>query len=213
MKMIRRVEFPLARELEPAPGCGIIPRAVMVDPNLSVSAKAIYAYYCAMAGKGQGSFPRRKDIIGSLGLGRATYYRNFSELLDLGYLRAEQLSKEFGKPAKNTVEIIGLPGRFTLKPPVYLKRTFAKVAEGGITAAGYGFIDKTVCTDNRISIRAKALYAYYASFMEGDSLDIPRKDVVMLHLGINKETYLGAMKQLTALGYIKSFRIPDENLL
>lgn len=203
--MIRKVEFPPAEMISPPPGLGVIPRAAMVDPNLSISAKAIYAYYCAMAGKGQGSFPKRKDIIASLGLGRATYYRNFSELLNLGYLRAEQISKEYGRDARNTIEILDLPGRFTLKPPVYLKRTFAKVSEGGITAAGYGFIDKKLFTDRRISIRAKALYAYYASFMEGDSLDVPRKDVVMLHLGINRDVYTGAMKQLDALGYLKGF--------
>lgn len=209
--MIRNVLFHPASSLSPAAGFGVIPRAVMVDPALNVSAKVIYAYYCAMAGGGQGSFQKRKEIIRILGVGRATYYRNFSGLMNYGYISAEQNSAKAGEMAVNVVELLEFPERFTLKPPVYLKRTFAKVNEGGITAAGYGFIDKKVIFDRRISLRAKAVYAYYASFSEGDSLDIPRKEVVMMHLGINKDVYMGAMKQLDALGYISDFEIPEKN--
>ena len=211
--MVREVIFTAAKGLKTQKGYGVIPRAAMADPYLCISAKVIYAYYCAAAGQGRGSFPKRKDIIRNLGIGRTTYYRNFSELQFLGYLKAEQISDANGTGQKSTVEILDFPGRFTLKAPVYLQRTWAKVLGGGITAAGYGFIDKKVLLDSRISIKAKALYAYYASFTEGDTLDIPRKEVVMLHLGMTKEVYLGAMKQLFVLGYLKGLEIPDKNLL
>ena len=40
-------------------GYGIIPKYVMLDPDLTIEAKAIYAYFCSFAGSGNTAFPSR----------------------------------------------------------------------------------------------------------------------------------------------------------
>ena len=43
-------------------GYGIIPKLVMMDRDLHVTAKAIYAYFCSYTGAGDTCFPSRKKI-------------------------------------------------------------------------------------------------------------------------------------------------------
>ena len=45
-----------------AHGFGTIPKLVMLDPQLTPQAKAIYAYFASFAGAGTTAFPRRSTI-------------------------------------------------------------------------------------------------------------------------------------------------------
>ncbi|WP_422445354.1 helix-turn-helix domain-containing protein [Thermoanaerobacterium sp. DL9XJH110] len=51
-----------------AKGYGIIPKIVMQDPRLTISAKAIYAYMCSFAGSGTTAFPCVEKICKDLGI-------------------------------------------------------------------------------------------------------------------------------------------------
>ena len=44
-------------------GFGVIPKIVTTDTNLSIGAKALYAYLCSYAGNGTTAFPRRDKIL------------------------------------------------------------------------------------------------------------------------------------------------------
>ncbi len=74
-----------------AHGFGTIPKLVMLDPQLTPQAKAIYAYFASFAGAGTTAFPRRSTIMRELRIGSVeTYYRHFNQLIDQGYLSVEQ---------------------------------------------------------------------------------------------------------------------------
>ena len=74
-----------------AHGFGTIPKLVILDPQLSPQAKAIYAYFASFAGAGTTAFPRRSTIMRELRIGSVeTYYRHFNQLIEQGYLSVEQ---------------------------------------------------------------------------------------------------------------------------
>ena len=74
-----------------AHGFGTIPKLVMLDPQLTPQAKAIYAYFASFAGAGTTAFPRRSTIMRELRIGSVeTYYRHFNQLVEQGYLSVEQ---------------------------------------------------------------------------------------------------------------------------
>ena len=74
-----------------AHGFGTIPKLVMLDPQLSPQAKAIYAYFASFAGAGTATFPRRATIIRELRIGSVeTYYQHFNQLIEQRYLSVEQ---------------------------------------------------------------------------------------------------------------------------
>lgn len=74
-----------------AHGFGTIPKLVMLDPQLTPQAKAIYAYFASFAGAGTTAFPRRTTIMRELRIGSVeTYYRHFNQLIEQEYLSVEQ---------------------------------------------------------------------------------------------------------------------------
>ncbi|MEE1155554.1 MAG: helix-turn-helix domain-containing protein, partial [Acutalibacteraceae bacterium] len=55
-------------------GYGIIPKSVMINPNLTAKAKGLMAYFYALAGNGTGAFPTKKAIQKQLGISNTAYY-------------------------------------------------------------------------------------------------------------------------------------------
>lgn len=54
-------------------GFGILPKYVMLDPDLSIEAKTIYAYFCSFAGNGSATFPGRDKILSDLPMSKDAY--------------------------------------------------------------------------------------------------------------------------------------------
>ena len=78
-----------------AHGFGTIPKLVMLDPQLTPQAKAIYAYFASFAGAGTTAFPRRSTNMRELRIGSVeTYYRHLNQLIEQGYLSVEQRKAE-----------------------------------------------------------------------------------------------------------------------
>lgn len=74
-----------------AHGFGTVPKVVMLDPDLTPQAKAIYAYFASFSGAGTTAFPRRTTIMRELLIGSmGTYYQHFNLLVDRGYITVEQ---------------------------------------------------------------------------------------------------------------------------
>ena len=44
-------------------GFGHIPKFVMLDTDLTLVSKSIYAYFCSYAGSGDTAFPDRKSVV------------------------------------------------------------------------------------------------------------------------------------------------------
>ena len=61
-------------------GFGILPKAVMIDPNLSLQAKGIFAYLVTYAGNSETAFPSQKTISYQLRISKDTVGKYIKEL-------------------------------------------------------------------------------------------------------------------------------------
>ena len=75
-----------------AKGFGMVPVLVMQDTNLSIEAKAIYAYFASLSGGGAATFPDIETITTHLCISKDRYFKHLKQLKDLGYMRAEQMT-------------------------------------------------------------------------------------------------------------------------
>lgn len=73
----------------------------------------------------------------------------------------------------------------------------------GINAKGFGMVPVLVMQDTRLTIEAKAIYAYFASISGGGADISPDIDTVTKHLCISKDRYFKHLKQLKELDYME----------
>ena len=86
-------------------GYGIIPKVVMRDKNLSIEAKAIYAYLTAFAGDKKTCYPSRDLMCEELGISINRFTKHLKTLKESGYIKVERI-KSGNLKAKNIYEII-----------------------------------------------------------------------------------------------------------
>ena len=77
-------------------GYGTIPKLVMQHEDLSIEAKAIYAYLASFAGAGDTAYPSVSIMCKHLGISRDRFYRHRKSLLDNDFIRIEQHQSEGG---------------------------------------------------------------------------------------------------------------------
>lgn len=71
-------------------GYGVIPKLVMKDLDLTIEAKAIYAYIASYAGAGSTAYPSVELICHDLRIGKDRFQKHKRMLLEKGYLVIEQ---------------------------------------------------------------------------------------------------------------------------
>ena len=71
-------------------GFGILPKAVMIDPNLSLQAKGIFAYLVTYAGNSETAFPSQKTISYQLRISKDTAGKYIKESRENEYFEIEQ---------------------------------------------------------------------------------------------------------------------------
>ena len=71
-------------------GYGFIPKLVMLDSELCIKAKALYAFLCAYAGSGCVAFPTKRAILYRLQISKPTYLTAMRELETRDYVLREQ---------------------------------------------------------------------------------------------------------------------------
>lgn len=81
----------------------------------------------------------------------------------------------------------------------------------GVMAKGYGTIPKVVVQDEDLSIEAKAIYSYIASYAGAGHTAFPSVSITTKHLGISKNRYYKHRKYLEDKGYISIERLRTEN--
>lgn len=86
-------------------GYGIIPKKLMKDKELTIEAKAIYAFLASYTGKGDTSFPSLGLITSSLGISRQRYNKHRELLVDKGYIEIKRVRDKTGKLGKNIFKI------------------------------------------------------------------------------------------------------------
>jgi hypothetical protein len=87
-------------------GYGVIPKAIMQSKDLSIEAKAIYAYLCSFMGSGDTAFPSVKKICFDLDINVKRYYRHMNQLVAGGYIvKTKAYYKVSGQWANNIYTI------------------------------------------------------------------------------------------------------------
>ncbi len=71
-------------------GYGISPKLVMRDKNLSIEAKAIYAYISSFAGNGESAFPKIETACKDLQISKKRFLNHRKNLIDYGYITIEK---------------------------------------------------------------------------------------------------------------------------
>lgn len=185
-------------------GFGILPKYVMLDPDLSIEAKTIYAYFCSFAGNGSATFPGRDKILSDLPMSKDAYYKHFRQLTDQGYITVEQQGGNSGTIfGKNIYTLVSNPKKFSEKPEdTKHGLAYSRIRFSGLKAAGFGMIPKAVMIDPRLPVKAKGVYAYFCSFTGSGNNAFPKKEKILFHLGIAEKTYYKFYKLLTELNYI-----------
>ena len=72
----------------------------------------------------------------------------------------------------------------------------------GINSKGFGTIPKLVMQDRRLSIQAKAIYAYFCSYAGAGQSAFPGRSKIVYDLRISKDNYYRHVNQLKAFGYL-----------
>jgi len=73
----------------------------------------------------------------------------------------------------------------------------------GVNAKGFGTIPKAVMKDKRLSIQAKAIYAYFCSYAGAGNRPFPSRRTITEDLQISINTYHKHLNKLKALDYIR----------
>lgn len=186
-----------------AKGYGIICKFPMTDPDLSLSAKAVYAMVCSTAGSDRSTFPSRDKITGSLKIGKDKCTAAMRELTAQGYLSVSRRSLPNGQYTSNEYTIEYNPKKF--KEEKYESSggsLTSSFSYSGIMKTGYGMLPRLLVMDTRLSYQAKVIYAYLASFSGAGSVAFPKTSLIQYHLGISQSTYQRHMHQLIETNYI-----------
>ena len=80
---------------------GILPKNVMKDRNLSIGARAVFAYLCAYAGNEDHSFPGRDLMTYELNISKDTLTKYMKELKDSNYVVVKQNKNNGGQFSNN----------------------------------------------------------------------------------------------------------------
>ena len=184
-------------------GYGVIPKLVMQDRELTIQAKAIYALFCSLSGKGETSFPGMETILSLLDIGKDTYYKHRSLLEAQGYINITQRHNNTGFTS-NEYTLVAVPQKFAEEPEDEgAAEVYSEIRSDGIKSGGYGIIPYALMSDPRLTIKAKAIYAYFASYAGAGRAAFPKREKILRDLGIAVNTYNNNLSKLKDLGYIK----------
>lgn len=178
-------------------GYGVLPKYAMCDSDLPLVSKAIYAYFCSLAGNGSTTFPGRDTIVARLHINKESYYKYLKSLEDQGYITRTRQTNALGQFSHNIYKIEEFPKKFQAE------RNSGTVAFDGIKAAGYGLIPRAVMMDDRLDAKSKAIYAYFACFTGRGEAAFPKVDAILYHLGITYKTYHKYYTALVNLNFMK----------
>ena len=109
-------------------GYGMIPRAVMYDSRLSVTAKVLYAYLASSSGAGKVAFPAKSYIQRHLGIGDSTYKTNMRALTSTNYVTVIQRHVN-GKLSSNDYFLNDKPDEAAVLAPEVARKTKAVICQ------------------------------------------------------------------------------------
>jgi len=103
---------------------GLTEQRVLRDPELHITAKAIYAYFCALSGDTGTAYPYVTEILRDLNIAESTYYIYIKQLVEKKYVLVMDYRNEDGTYGSNEYKLLGHPNSH--KPSNYKKNTAAE---------------------------------------------------------------------------------------
>lgn len=187
-----------------AKGYGLIPKFAVRDTELSIAEKAVYAYLCSLAGSQFEAFPSVSTIQSHLKIGSRAYSSYMGHLVETGYVVIEKTRTTGNRFDKNLYHITDRPKKFFLHLPKSPKEESIRktIRADGILGGGYGFIPKLVMFDDRLELKSKGIYAYFAAFTGAGEVAFPPREQILRELNITKGTYYRYFNPLLDLNYI-----------
>lgn len=187
-----------------AKGYGLIPKYAVQDTELSIAEKAVYAYLCSLAGSQFETFPSVSTIQSHLKIGSRAYSSYMKHLVETGYIVIEKTRAAGNRFDKNLYRITDRPKKFFPNLPRTPKDELIRktIRADGILGGGYGFIPKLVMFDDRLELKSKGIYAYFAAFTGAGEVAFPPRDQILRELNITKGTYYRYFNPLLDLNYI-----------
>lgn len=190
-------------------GYGILPKLVMIDHNLSIEAKSLYAFFCSFSGCGNVSFPGREYIINFLNIGKETYYNALNELKNKGLLQVTRQIRQKGQFARNIYTLVSNPEEYISTASSDLNE-INTLSINNLLRCGYGFIPKAVMIDKKLNAKVKALYAYICVYTGAGQTAFPKKQYILHHLNISDATYRRLLNVLVKANYIEIIPIREK---
>ena len=92
-----------------AKGYGKIPKLVMKDPDLTVEAKAIYAYISSYSGGGSTAFPSVSLMCHDLKMGENRFYKHRKLLVDKNYIQISKNKSDKNEFSNNVYTLVSFP--------------------------------------------------------------------------------------------------------
>lgn len=133
-------------------GYGIIPKKVMKDEDLTIDAKAIYAFMASFAGAGNTSFPSVKFITDKLGISRQRFNKHRKLLEDKGYITIKKERKSDGSWESNVYTLETLP---RLQNPTLDNLTLDNPTSGNVTTNNNTINNNTNNNNTKSTSRSK----------------------------------------------------------
>src|SRR5699024_1813346 len=133
-------------------GYGIIPKKVMKDEDLTIDAKAIYAFMASFAGAGNTSFPSVKFITDKLGISRQRFNKHRKLLEDKGYITIKKERKSDGSWESNVYTLETLP---RLQNPTLDNLTLDNPTSGNVTTNNNTINNNTINNNTKRTSRSK----------------------------------------------------------
>ena len=142
-------------------GYGVIPKKVMKDEDLTIDAKAIYAFMASFAGAGNTSFPSVKFITDKLGISRQRFNKHRKLLEDKGYITIKNERTSDGSWGKNVYTLETLP---RLQNPTSVSPTSDNPTSDNVTT------NNNTINNNTINNNTKS--------MSGNPTRVPYKEII-----------------------------------
>ena len=92
MKKLNNKDIEIAVEIDGvyAQGFGMLAQKVMLEKELPLQSKAIYAYLASYAGSGK-IYPKRSTILRDLNMNKDTYYKYLNRLVEKSIFQFQKL--------------------------------------------------------------------------------------------------------------------------
>lgn len=161
---------------------GKVYKEVFMNTDISIKAKALYAYLYAYAGKNRVAYPNKERICNELGISENTLNKYLKQLIAANYITKKTRLFHSSKYVIN--ELTG----------------------------NYGVIEKEVMANSELNINAKAMYAYISSFSGNYGSCVLDRQKIIYHLNISSATFTTYIKDLAPYIDVERMRNTDGTL-